>query len=365
MIPQPPLPERSTPKPRPVNQRSESSGSTAAPAKASSFARSRRPRRCQERSGSRTSSTPASTVPPADLGDHRPRPGSRPRHRSPGSEPRSKRWLASVCMPSRLAVMRTRRRSKWALSIRRSRVASVTSLSRPAHHPAQGHGPLGVGDHQRSRDREPASWPSRVLSFVSRPEPVAPRSQDLRAWRRSKAWSGWPSSQRTKLVTSTTLLMGRWPIDSRRRRSHSGLGPIVTPRTTRAAYRGQPSRSSITTFAASVVRSRALPQAEDRRPAQGDVSEHRDLPRQAEVVHAVRPVGGDVDVEQCVVMSAPLPSTPSTARPAAVRRRGQLLGIGRQVHVLGEPLAGEFHQPLTCRSSRSSLSKSSRMLGMP
>ena len=45
---------------------------------------------------------------------------------------------------------------------------------------------------------------------------------------------------------------------------------------------------------------------------------------------------------------------------------GELLRLGRQVDVLGEPGEREFeHQPLTWRSSRSSFSNSSRMLGMP
>ena len=51
---------------------------------------------------------------------------------------------------------------------------------------------------------------------------------------RSKAWSGWPVSQSTKLVTSTTLLIGRRPMAVSRCCSHAGLGPTVTPRTTRA-----------------------------------------------------------------------------------------------------------------------------------
>jgi hypothetical protein len=37
-----------------------------------------------------------------------------------------------------------------------------------------------------------------------------------------------------KLVASTTLLIERWPIASSRFTSHSGDGPIFTPRTMRA-----------------------------------------------------------------------------------------------------------------------------------
>src|SRR5437764_1094736 len=52
---------------------------------------------------------------------------------------------------------------------------------------------------------------------------------------RSKACRGWPVSWSTKFVMSATLLMGRWPMACKRRASHSGDGPIFTPRTTRAA----------------------------------------------------------------------------------------------------------------------------------
>jgi len=45
----------------------------------------------------------------------------------------------------------------------------------------------------------------------------------------SNAWSGWPNSSITKFVTSTTLLIGRRPIDSSRFFNHAGLSFTVTP----------------------------------------------------------------------------------------------------------------------------------------
>ena len=44
----------------------------------------------------------------------------------------------------------------------------------------------------------------------------------------SKAWSGWPSSWSTKLVTSTMLFIGRRPMDSRRCLSQAGDSLMVT-----------------------------------------------------------------------------------------------------------------------------------------
>ncbi len=108
-------------------------------------------------------------------------PGPRRRRSIPGSAPRSKRWLASVCMPSRRAAERTRLRSKWAPSIRMSRVASVTSLSRPAHDAAQADGDFRVGDHQHARDRARARR-RRASSGARPPVPGAPRGCRRRAW---------------------------------------------------------------------------------------------------------------------------------------------------------------------------------------
>ena len=48
-----------------------------------------------------------------------------------------------------------------------------------------------------------------------------------------------------KLVTSTSALIGRRPMDSRRRCSHSGLGPFRTLRTVRPSTQGQASGMSM------------------------------------------------------------------------------------------------------------------------
>ena len=153
---------RSMPKPRPVSQRSASAAAISAPAKASSLARSSRPWRCQERPGSRTSRAPASTVPPATSAISAAARDTASAQIS-GSAPRSKRWLASVCMPNRRAAARTRRRSKWAPSIRMSRVASVTSLSSPPMTPPRPTG-RSASAITRISGSSSRSTPSRVVS---------------------------------------------------------------------------------------------------------------------------------------------------------------------------------------------------------
>src|SRR5262245_5381008 len=69
---------------------------------------------------------------------------------------------------------------------------------------------------------------------------------------RSKAWQGLPSSKLMKLVTSTTLLMERWPTDSSFSRSQVGLGAILTPLITLAVKRGQASGTELMSLRADV-----------------------------------------------------------------------------------------------------------------
>src|ERR1041385_7193261 len=57
---------------------------------------------------------------------------------------------------------------------------------------------------------------------------------------------------------SATLLIGRWPMASRRFTSQSGDGPIFTPRMRRAAYRGHRSGSLISTEVKSAARPSAF-----------------------------------------------------------------------------------------------------------
>ena len=59
---------------------------------------------------------------------------------------------------------------------------------------------------------------------------------------KGRAWS-----KVTRLVMSTSALMGRKPIARRRRCNHSGEGPFFTPRTSRSAKAGQSDGSSIVT----------------------------------------------------------------------------------------------------------------------
>ena len=51
-----------------------------------------------------------------------------------------------------------------------------------------------------------------------------------------------------KLVISTTLLIGRMPLEARQRCIHFGEGPIFTFFTTLAVYRGQREGSSTLTL---------------------------------------------------------------------------------------------------------------------
>ena len=119
---------------------------------------------------------------------------------------------------------------------------------------------------------------------------------------RSKAWSGWPSSWSTKLVMSTTLLIGRSPTARSRWRSHPGDGPTTTPSITRAAKRGQPSRVLDPDLGAQLRRRGRQQLLGDRR--RGLVERFAECGRQlagdADVAQAVRPVGGDVEVEDRV-----------------------------------------------------------------
>ncbi len=100
------------------------------------------------------------------------------------------------------------------------------------------------------------------------------------------------------MVTSTTLLMGRWPAASSRSRTQSGDGPTRTPSTTRATYWKQPSRSSISTRRSGA----AAPGARGGRGRQPDLAaeERAQLPRHAEERGAVAAVRRDGEVEHGV-----------------------------------------------------------------
>jgi hypothetical protein len=132
-----------------------------------------------------------------------------------------------------------------------------------------------------------------------------------------------------KLVTSTTLLIERRPIDSRRVRSQSGLGSIVTPRTTRAAKRGHPSASSMATRTASPTGSG---------PSAGEAGgRRRGAPRITEISRAspkwFMQSGRLVVMSTSSTVSSPWARIPSTARPAAVSARASSwASAGREMY---------------------------------
>ena len=151
----------------------------------------------------------------------------RPVSASSGSTPRSKRNEASVCRPCRLAVRRMDTASKHALSRNTAVVASVTPLPCPPNTPAM-HSPPLTSAIIRSSALSFRSTPSRVVNAVPSGRCFTSTwSSAIRS--ASKAWSGCPSSCCTKLVTSTTLLIGFKPMASRRSCSQAGEGPTITP----------------------------------------------------------------------------------------------------------------------------------------
>ena len=143
----PVLPE----KPRPVSQRSASSSGSIWRRRRRRASRGRAGRwRCPGAVGLRD--VPVDRAgedrPAGDLGDQGRRAGSRPAGRLPGSAPRSKRWLASVCMPS----LRGRDAHRLAVEVGaldQDVAGRVRDLAvGPPMTPARPTGPLGVGDHQ-------------------------------------------------------------------------------------------------------------------------------------------------------------------------------------------------------------------------
>ena len=128
-------------------------------------------------------------------------------------------------------------------------VVSVTPESSPPNTPAMHIGPsasamtMSVASSLRVR-------PSRVTMGSSW---AARRTMTLppRILSASKVCRGWPVSKRMKLEMSTTLLMGRRPMERSFFCSHSGDGATVTPFTVMPVYRGAPFVSSTSTGMAS------------------------------------------------------------------------------------------------------------------
>ena len=110
-------------------------------------------------------------------------------------------------------------------------VPSVTPESRPPITPASATG-FAASAITRFFSLNSTVVPSSTVSF----SPALARRTTTRlpsSLFKSKVCSGCPSSISTKFVTSTTLLMERRPMLSRRSTIHLGDGPIFTLRITR------------------------------------------------------------------------------------------------------------------------------------
>ena len=141
--------------------------------------------------------------------------------------PRSKRYAASELIRRPDAVLRVLIASKLADSSRMFAVPSVTAVPEPPMTPAsamarRGSAMTSIGGRSVlvSSSRVASDSPGRaVLTTTVRSAIVS----------RSKACSGWPYSIMTKFVTSTMLLIGRWPRRARASWSHFGDSPTFTP----------------------------------------------------------------------------------------------------------------------------------------
>ena len=98
------------------------------------------------------------------------------------------------------------------------------------------------------------------------------------------------------------------------------------------------------------------------RLAQRHAEDGGELAREAQVTHGVDAVGGHVDVQRDVAVGLldALDVEPRRGEAPCDLVDAHVRGHRRQ---LAQPTQRELHR--TCRSSRSSFSKSSRMLGMP
>ena len=182
--------------------------------------------------GRPSAETPPRSVPPA-ISRMRATSRSAAAETSAAATPRSKRWLESLRIVWRRLAERTETGSKVAASTRIEVVSSVTAVSAPPLTPASATG-RSASAMTRSSEASPIGVaPSPSGRNGSRSFAIRISMRPPRSFARSKTWVGWPSSKRTKLVASTRLLRGICPIDSSRRRSHSGLGPTLTPSMTR------------------------------------------------------------------------------------------------------------------------------------
>ena len=128
-----------------------------------------------------------------------------------GSQPLSYLNDASVWRVCTLDVLRIEPGSKYALSRNTSTVLSETPESSPPNTPAMHIGPSALA-MTMSRSFRQRSTPSRVRIFSPS---CALRTMTLPplTFAASNVWSGWPSSNSTKLDTSTILSTGLEPME--------------------------------------------------------------------------------------------------------------------------------------------------------
>ncbi len=148
--------------------------------------------------------------------------------------PLSNLYEASVCRPWRRDVLRTDTGLKVALSRNTEVVSADTPDLSPPKTPAM-HMPSEALQIIRSEAASSRSTPSRVTNFDPAGSVLTTTLSPVTA-AASKACRGCPVSWRTKLVMSTTLLIGLRPIDLRRCWSHSGDGFTVMPRIVSPEY---------------------------------------------------------------------------------------------------------------------------------
>ena len=144
------------------------------------------------------------------------------------STPRSNLALASVCSPKRLARPAMVKGSKKALSRTMLVVSSLIAERLPPMIPARASTPTSSAMTSSSPDRAMfcSFNNSKVSPFVAKRTQISPVILSA-----SKACSGCPSSNNTKLVTSTKKLCVRSPEVSKRSFSHCGEGIVrSTPR---------------------------------------------------------------------------------------------------------------------------------------
>ena len=172
-----------------------------------------------------------------------------------GSNPRSKQKEESLLNPWLLAARRVTVGLKLAASIKTSVVCIVTPASRPPMTPPMHSGVNLLSQTITSCPVNLRSTPSSVVKSVPSGR-CTTRNLLSTILLASKACSGWPISWSTKLVTSTTALIGLCPMLCSRSLSQSGLSTQCIPRIVTPWYLGHTSaETSTSTWIAGAERS--------------------------------------------------------------------------------------------------------------